>query len=534
MEFNLADLYESVAAAVPEREALVCGQRRLTYAQLDERANRLAHHFVACGIGAGDHVGLYLYNCTEYIEASLAAYKVRAVPINVNYRYVEEELAYLFDNADLKCLVYHREFSDKVAAVAASVNTLEVFVVVDDGSGADSAGLSPAVYDEALAASSGGGDFPERSADDIYILYTGGTTGMPKGVVWHHEDIFFGAFGGGSPMGEPVETPAQLAVAAREKPMQMTMLPVAPLMHGAAQWATFMGLYGGDKIILTAGHRFDPHEVWTLVETEKVQSLAIVGDAMARPLAEALSEDGHSYDISSLVVLGSGGAILSAAVKEEIRQHLPSIMVFDSFGVSETGMQGRGVESSGGPGPRFAVSPDTYVLDEDYRPVVPGSGQIGRLARSGHIPLGYYKDQEKTAETFVVANGVRYSLPGDMATVEEDGVITLLGRGSVCINSGGEKIFPEEVEAVLKAHPEVFDVVVVGVSDERWGQKVAAVVAPRSGCEPTLDSLADHCRTRLAGYKVPRQLHLVAEVLRSPSGKPDYRWARDTAEASPA
>jgi len=536
MEFNLADLLECVTDAVPEREALICGDDRLTFAELDERANRLAHHLTSIGIGAGDHIGIYLYNGTEYLETTLAAYKIRATPININYRYVEEELRYLFDNADLVALVHHREFAPGIAAVAPQVPKLTKFISVDDGSGADLSALGSQDYHEALAASKPERGFPPRKGTDVYIIYTGGTTGMPKGVMWQHEDLFFAALMGGNPYGPEPERPEQVGVNAAT-PGVVTMLPAAPLMHGAAQWATFIGLLGGGKIVLANSKKFDADLLWKLVEEEKVNTMAIVGDAMARPLAEALAKPGASYDTSSLRVVGSGGATYSEGVKAQLREQLPTTIFMDSFGGSEGGNQGQGVDANTpgtAPGPRFRADATTAVLDENNKPLAPGSGVIGMLARKGRIPLGYYNDPEKTAATFIEADGDRWVISGDMAAIEADGTITLLGRGSNCINSGGEKIFPEEVEAALRSHPGVFDAIVVGVPDQKWGERVAAVVHPRSGSELTLEDLNEHCRTKVARYKVARELHLVDEIMRQPSGKPDYKWAKSVATSGEA
>jgi acyl-CoA synthetase (AMP-forming)/AMP-acid ligase II len=525
MEFNLADLFESVVDAVPEREALVCGERRLTYLELDQRANELAHYLASQGIERGDHVGLYLHNCTEYIESSLAAYKLRAVPVNINYRYVETELEYLFDNADLAALIHHREFAQRIAAVASKTPKLRTLIAVEDGSGAQCAGVE---YEAALSQSSAKRDFPPRSAADLYILYTGGTTGMPKGVMWRQEDIFFAAMFGGNPYGPHPERPEDVAESAKARGV-VTMLPAAPLIHGAAQWASFIALYGGGKVVIAPGKRFDPQLIWRLAAKENVNSITIVGDAMARPLAEAL--EGQSFDLRGLRVIGSGGAILSEHVKDQLKKHLPGVVVMDNFGGSEAGAQGQHVgRGANDTAPRFRAEPTTVVVGmEDYRILEPGCGQVGWLARKGRIPLGYYKDSEKTAQTFVEVEGVRWAIPGDMAMVEADGTITLLGRGSACINSGGEKIFPEEVESALRSHPAVFDAVVVGVPDEKWGERITAVVQARPGADLTLETLADHCRASVAGYKVPRGLTLVDELVRQPSGKPDYRWAKSIA-----
>ena len=525
MQFNLADLFEGVADAVPEREALVCGKRRLTYRELDGRANRLAHYLAGEGIGRGDHIGLYLHNCTEYIEASLAAYKLRAVPVNINYRYIEAELAYLFDNADLVGLIHHREFAPRIASVLPNTPKLRTLIAVEDGTGAE---CHSAEYEARLVTSSPARDFPPRSADDLYILYTGGTTGMPKGVMWRQEDIFFAAMMGGNPYGPQPERPEEVAESAKTRGI-VTMLPAAPLIHGAAQWASFIAIYGGGKVVIAPGKRFDPQLIWQLAADEKANSITIVGDAMARPLAEALQ--GGSFELSSLRVIGSGGAILSEHVKDQLKQYLPGVVVMDNFGGSEAGAQGQHVgRGANGTAPRFRPEPTTTVLGiEDHRPLEPGCGEVGWLGRRGRIPLGYYKDPEKTANTFVEVDGVRWALPGDYAMIESDGTITLLGRGSACINSGGEKIFPEEVEAAVRSHPGVFDAVVVGVPDEKWGERVTAVVQPRDGQTLTLESLAEHCRSSVAGYKIPRGMTLVDELLRQPSGKPDYRWAKSVA-----
>ncbi|MBX7159930.1 MAG: acyl-CoA synthetase [Acidimicrobiia bacterium] len=515
--FSWADLFEIVADAVGEREALVVGDRHLSYAELDARANRLAHHLASLGVGAGDQLGLYLQNGVEYVESMLAAFKLRAVPVNVNYRYVEDELRYLFDDADLVGVVCEAQYVDRVDAVRADTPRLAWVLAAGDD------------YEAALAAQSPARDFGPRSGDDLYVIYTGGTTGMPKGVMWRQEDAFFACLRGGNPIGEPARTPEQLAVMVTSRP-GLKQMACAPLMHGAAQWTVFMALFGGDTAVLVPGG-FDPDAVLDTVAAEKVNVITIVGDAMARPLAESMARTPR--DLSSLYIIGSGGAIFSAAVQEQIKAQLPHITILDSFGVSETGYQGSKPPGDDDAAPRFAVDDTTAVLDSDLRPVEPGSDTVGMLARTGHVPLGYHKDPDKTAKTFVTdETGRRWALPGDMATVGADGVITLLGRGSQCINTGGEKVYPEEVESVLKGHPDVFDAVVVGVPDDRFGQRVAAVVAPAGGRHPTLDDVATHCRGALAGYKVPRDLVVVDEVQRSPSGKPDYRWARETAEGA--
>jgi acyl-CoA synthetase (AMP-forming)/AMP-acid ligase II len=401
--------------------------------------------------------------------------------------------------------------------------------MVEDGSGADPSALAPAEYESAVAAASPERDFAPRSSDDLFMIYTGGTTGMPKGVMWRQEDFFYTCLGGGNPTGQPVEKPEQVADNAMGRDPPMAQFIVAPLIHGAGQLGLFIGLNWGDKVVIAP--RFDPEEVWRTVERERVNTLFVVGDAMARPLAEHLAASPGEYDVSSLVYAGSSGAVLSGSVKEQLRAALPNLFIGESFGSTETGYQGieaQGVDSPPS-GRRFFMDARTAVFDDGGRRVAPGSGAVGRLAMRGRIPLGYYKDEAKTAKTFVEAEGQRWVMPGDMATVDADGTVIVFGRGSVCINSGGEKIYPEEVEQALKSHPDVYDAVVVGVPDERWGERVTAVVQARPGRSLSIEEIGAHCRSRIAGYKVPRSLVLVDQILRHPSGKPDYPWAKRVA-----
>jgi acyl-CoA synthetase (AMP-forming)/AMP-acid ligase II len=530
VEFNVADLLERVADTVPHHLALVCSERRLTYAELDIRANRLAHVLAAHGVGAGDHIALYLYNSTEYLEGMLAAFKLRAVPINVNYRYVDDELRYLLDDADANAVIFHREFGPRLAAIRPSLPRLLTFIAVDDGS-PPVAGDGADDYERALAAASPARDFAPRSPDDLYLLYTGGTTGMPKGVMWRHVDLFFGAMGGGGGGGAPIRTPEEIAERCRVA--RNRCVPICPFMHGTAHWVAFSSLLMGGTVIIPAEHHLDSIAVWRLVAREQANYIVIVGDAFARPLLDALSSpEGRALDLSCLHVVLSGGAILSPSLKRALVERLPSLMVVDGYGASETGGQGQSVVVAGGevpPAPRFRVGGDSQVLGPDLRPV--GVGVVGRLARRGHIPLGYYKDEAKTAATFPVVDGVRWAVPGDHAVVETDGSITLLGRGSASISTGGEKVYPEEVESVLKDHAGVLDALVVGMPDVDWGERVVAIVQPRAGEAPALDALQQHTRARLAGYKVPRQVVLVDAIKRSPAGKPDYRWAKELASS---
>jgi fatty-acyl-CoA synthase len=538
-QFNLADLFELVVDTVPDRPALVAGPVRLTYRQLDERANRFANHLAAAGIPTGAHVGILSYNRAEWAEAMIGCYKARTVPVNLNYRYVAPELRYVIDNADLELLVFERGLSSLVAAALDGFEPARPLqlVVVEDGSGpgdapgsdAPSTGaLGATPYEDALAAASPGRPVGPRSPDDIYVLYTGGTTGMPKGVLWRQEDIFFAAMGGGGWGAEPIRTADELAGRLdRSESGGVVMLVVAPLMHGNAQWVMWNAFMMAATAVLYTDHRYDPDALWRMIGEEGVVSIGLVGDAMARPLAEALaSAPPGTYDTSTLVVVGSGGAMLSATVKDELTKLLPNIMVMDRFGSSESGAQGAVEDAAGGP--RFVMSSDTSVLDDDLEPLLPGDGRIGRLARTGRIPIGYYKDEAKTLATFPVdARGVRWSVPGDLASVDADGTIVVHGRGSASINSGGEKIFPEEVEAAVKAHPDVFDAIVVGLPDDRFGERVAVVVQPRREvAAPALEAIQEHCRAHIAGFKVPRQMLVVEAIPLTAAGKPDAKAAK--------
>ena len=525
--FNLADMFEAAVDAFGDREYIVAAGERRTYAQMEERANRLAHFLAAQGIGPGDHVGIYALNCVEWVETAWAVFKLRAVWININYRYVKEELRYLFTNADLVALVHQADFSPQVAALLPELPDLKLVIGIDDGSGVP-LGEGTIPYEEALAQGSPERDFGPRSNDDYYILYTGGTTGMPKGVVWRHEDVFYALGGGVDPSTNTrVQRPEEMIEKGRAG--QVTLLPIAPLMHGATQWSILGQSLQGNRTILVP--KFDPHEVWRLVETERANSIMITGDAMGKPLVEALDEPGADYDLSSLFAVTSSAALFSAPVKDEFFRHLPNIIIVDAIGSSESGNNGMATMTKGETamksGPTVNVLGGTVVFDEDLKPVVPGSGTIGKIARTGDIPVGYYNDPVKSAEVFITVEGKRYSMPGDFATIEAGGTITLLGRGSVSINSGGEKIFPEEVESAVRSHPAVLDAIVVGAPDERWGQRVAAIIQPRGEEVPSLQEIQTYCRDRIAGYKVPRQLHVVEVIERSPSGKPDYRWAAD-------
>ncbi len=546
MQFNLADLFECVADHVPDHVAVVRGDERRTYRELDAAATRAAHGLGILGIAAGDHVGISLRDSIEHVEVMLACYKLRAVPVNVNYRYVTDEIAYLARDADLVALVSARSQGATMAGLEIALR-----IEVDDG-GPLSAGA--VAYEELRAGGSEARDFGPRSGDDHYVLYTGGTTGRPKGVVWRQEDIFFAALGGGNPGGPPIETPEAIGPGVLANPAgrvavfldpdapppPLVALALGPLIHASGQWSTLGTLLSGGAVVLYAEPHLDAAAVLDLVARERIVALNLVGDAVARPLVELLESRPDEWDTSSLVLLGSGGSILSGDVKDRLLAALPSVTaLIDGIGSSESPAQAVALTTRGGAPSaslRFTAKATTMVVDEDLRPVPAGAGIVGRLATTGRVPLRYLGDPERSARTFVEIDGKRWSLPGDMATIDADGTVQLLGRGSFCINTGGEKVYPEEVEAVVKAHPLVADAVVVGVPDPRWGERVAVIVAPpadaATGAGPTLEDVQAHCRTQLAGYKTPRVLHVVDEIVRLPTGKADYTWAREVVTRS--
>ncbi len=544
MEFNFADVHEAIAAAIPERESIVFRDRRFSHAQVAGRSRRLASFLAGLGLGVRrerralanhesgqDHLALYLYNSNEYLEGMLGAFKSRVAPLNVNYRYVEEELLYLFQNAGARAVLYHAEFAPRIAAIRPRLPELEILIQVADDSGHP---LLPGAidYEAALASGSRGPDL-RPSADDLYILYTGGTTGMPKGVLWRSADIYVAAMGGRKPDGGEYASLDEVAAAAKAGGRLRTLLG-PPLMHGAAQWAAFMMIGSGNTIVIPSdSKRLDPDDVLATIERERCATLTIVGDAFARPLLDQLAR--RRYDLSSLLVIGSGGAPLSTAHKRELLERLPHVTVLDSIGSSETGAQGShpsnkdGGVSTG----TFRPGPGACVLSEDLRrALAPGDGELGWFAQRGRVPLGYLGDAEKTARTFPVIDGVRHSVPGDRARYRADGLIEVLGRDSVTINSGGEKIFAEEVEHALKQHPAVYDCVVAGRPSERWGQEVVAIVQLRERASAREADLLAEARKHVARYKLPRAFVFRDRIQRSPSGKADYRWAREQAGGS--
>jgi acyl-CoA synthetase (AMP-forming)/AMP-acid ligase II len=535
--FNLAAIHEAIAEVIPERECLVFRDRRFSWALTTDRTRRLAALLRDAGLGCRrereelrnwesgqDHLALYLHNGNEYLEGMLGAYKARCAPFNVNYRYVEEELLHLFEDAQARAVIFHACFAPTLAKIRPRLSRVKLWLQVADESGNP---LLPGAldYEQALAGSS-----PESprglAPDDLYILYTGGTTGTPKGVLWRQEDIFRAALSAGRGLGsiQDMQARAQAAPGPRS-------LPSPPFMHGAAHWVAFnMWYVGGTVVVQSQVDRLDPDDIWSTAEREKVNSLTIVGDAFGRPLLDQLRK--KPYDLSNLRMLTSGGAILTASLKDQFLEALPGLRILDALGSSETGAQASHFSAAGDKAStgRFNLSPGNTVLARDLSGALePGSREVGWLARRGHLPLGYYRDAEKTQRTFPVVDGERYSVPGDLARVNADGSLQLLGRDSVTINSGGEKIFAEEVEHALKHHQAVYDAVVVGTPSQRWGSQVTAVVQLCPGCRPDDEDLRQGVRAHLAGFKVPKAFVYVERIVRSPSGKADYRWAERTA-----
>ena len=541
-QFTVPAAADAVAAVIGDREFIIQGDRRYTYAQIVERSNRLAAYLHSRGLGckterselAGhevgqDLLGIYAYNGPEYVEGMLGAWRARVAPFNVNYRYVKSELQYLLADSGATALLYHAAFAPRVADVLPQLPKLRVLIQIADESGND---LVHGAVDYESIVRSGPSDPPpvEPSPDDLYVLYTGGTTGMPKGVLWRAHDIFMTSFGGRSLYtGDVIGSLDDIAKGAAESPGTRLMI-LPPLMHGAAQWATFTAMNTGQSVVFSSvTSRLDPDDVVATIERESVLAVTVVGDAMARPLADAIERS--SADLSSLAVVANGGALLTPTAKQRLIDIKPGLIVVDGVGSSETGaqmshMSAPGAVSTG----KFTAGPDTSVASEDLSSILePGHDGMGWLAQRGYVPLGYKGDAAKTAATFPVIDGVRYAVPGDRARHLADGAVELLGRDSVTINSGGEKIFAEEVESAVASHPAVADVVVAGRPSERWGHEVVAIVALVDGATADAQELIEHAAGVIARYKLPKAVVFRPVIERSPAGKADYRWAREQA-----
>jgi len=538
MAWTLADVWEAVAASQPERPALVQADRVITWREFDERADALAAYFIAKGMSRQAKVAGYLYNGPEYLESYFAAFKGGFAPVNTNYRYGPEEVRYLFDNADAEAVVFHAGFTELLEKIRPQLPKVKAWVAVAEPGHPVPAWADD--YDTIVAKVPA--QRPVRapwgvSGDDLLLLYTGGTTGMPKGVMWRQDDLFqvLGA-GGNAALGIPPATSIAELIARIHGPehLRATMMTCAPLMHGTGQFSAFIALNGGGTVCVLPSRKFNAIELWNEVQRLKITNIVIVGLAFSTPMLEALDANPDSWDLSSVRAMSSSGSMWSYENKKGLLSHIPQAMIADSFGSSEAVGLGASASAAGAEAQTaaFMLGPNTAVFTEDGRRVEPGSGERGLVAVTGFLPLGYYKDEEKTAKTFKVIEGVRWSIPGDWAEVNTDGTLKLLGRGSVCINTGGEKVFPEEVEEALKRHATVRDAVVVGVPDARFGERICAVVEPEAGAETTLAELSQHVHSQLAGYKAPRELVVVESIGRAPNGKVDYKAIKDRALAA--
>jgi fatty-acyl-CoA synthase len=544
--FNLSTVFATLAKTLPDHRVLIWRDREWTYAQMDARVDGVAHYLASVGLGCHtererlpghesgqDHVGLYLRNGNEYLESMIGAYRARVAPFNVNYRYVEAELVYLLDNAKARALVYSAEFAPRVAAIRDQLPHLEFLIQVADHSGQP---LLPGAvdYESIVVTPPPASGMPTPSGDDLYILYTGGTTGMPKGVLWRQNDIFVSSMGGRSfGTDDALASYDELADRAAKAAGFTSLLLIPPFMHGAAQWAAFQIMtMGGWVAIPDDVESIRADQILALAEREKVMSIPVVGDAIARPLVDEIERG--NYDLSGLVSISNGGAPLTPAVRNRIAAALPNLLIIDAVGASESGMQMNMMATESGANAMATFNPgsETAVVAVDFSRVLGPGGDEGWLARRTLIPLGYLGDAEKTARTFPVIDGVRWSVPGDRARFLADSRIELLGRDSVTINSGGEKIFAEEVEAAMAEHLDVYDVVVAGRPSERWGNEVVAIVQLREGRDPSDEDLLDTCQRHVARYKLPKVIIRTAKVQRSPAGKADYRWANEIAAES--
>jgi fatty-acyl-CoA synthase len=535
--WNYADIWERVAERLPDAQALVQGDRVLTWGEVDGRADGVARTLLDAGIDRQDKLAIYLYNCPEYLEAMFAAFKVSMVPVNTNYRYEQDELVYLWDNSDTVAVVFHGSFAEKIDPIRHKVG-VHTWLWVDDGSGPCPDWAT--AYEEVAASGDGRVSAPwDRDGEDLNFLYTGGTTGMPKGVMWRQDDLIRATLGAVSPTFREGEATLDVVDAAVTGP-GMVQMPACPLMHGTGQFTSLIFLSQGGSCVMLESRNFDVEEMLSTIEARKVNSIAIVGDAFAKPMLQALDANPGRWDISSLIAVTSSGVMFSEEVKQGLLEHHPYMMLVDVFSSSEALGLGQSVSGSSGTSTtaKFVLGENARVIGEDGADVVPGSGQTGKVAVRGFTPVGYYKDEEKSKATFVTIDGDTYSIPGDFAMVEEDGTLVLLGRGSQCINTAGEKVFPEEVEEVLKRHESVHDAVVVGLPDDKWGQSVNAVVELWPGAELDEDTLIGHVKANLSSFKAPKRVVTIDTIGRAPNGKVDYKrltaYAGDQLGAAPS
>jgi fatty-acyl-CoA synthase len=531
--WNFAEVWETVAELIPDAQAQVQGDRRFTWREFDERANGVADVLLQAGVVEQDKVAQYLYNCPEYLESMFGIWKAGCAPVNTNYRYADDELVYLWDNADAVAVVFHGSFAPTIERIRDRLDMVRLWLWVDDGDEPCPAWAVP--YEQGATA------HPERvvppwgrSGDHLYMLYTGGTTGMPKGVMWRQDDLFRNVVGAGFDA-RVRDGEADMAIIRERVQGPGTVgLPACPLMHGTGCMTQLIVLSGGGSVVTLEGRGFEVEELLDTIEREKVNAIAIVGDAFGKPILRALEADPDRWDLSSLFMIASSGVMFSEQTKQGLIARNPTMMIVDAFSSSEAVGMGQSVSSAGGTADTatFMVGENTRVVDEAGHDVTPGSGEIGRVAVGGFQPIGYYKDDAKTAATFLTIDGRRYSVPGDFAQVEADGSITLLGRGSVCINTGGEKVFPEEVEEVLKTHESVLDAVAVGVPDEKFGEAITAMVELVPGAELDEEAVIGHVKSKLASYKAPKRVVVVPTIGRAANGKVDYKRLKADAYAA--
>ena len=534
MEIHYATLWEKYADSLADRDAVIHGTTRRTWAAYEDRAARLAAGFAAAGLGHDSKIGMYLFNGNEYLETQFAGMKLRGVPINVNYRYLDEELLYLLDNSDAEALVFHSSLSDRVARIQQRATKVKIWVEVDDGGES----LPGAIRYEDLIADHPPAPRIKRNSDDLYMLYTGGTTGMPKGVMYDIGGMLQGLMKSAFPilgLGLPeIEEVPALVEKLHADGGAFASIPACPLMHGTGMWlGALIPHLAGAPVITLESRSLDAHELLSTAVREKVGQITIVGDAFAKPIIKALAEardEGKPYDLSHLRFMMSSGVMWTSEVKEQLLEWHDMLLI-DAMGSTE-GSMGTQLTARGNIGQtaKFAMNPTTKVFTEDGREVEPGSGETGMVAAGGSVPLGYFKDEAKSAATFKTIDGVRYSFPGDWARVEADGSLTLLGRGSNCINTAGEKVYPEEVEESIKRHDDVVDCLVVGLEDEKFGQRVTAVASLKGTDAVSGEDLREFLRDKLAAYKMPKQIIIVDQVRRAPNGKADYKWARGVLE----
>jgi len=537
MEVQFATLWEKTSDLIPDKPALICGDVTRSWRQYEDRASRLATLLTEHGLGDDSKVGLYLHNSNEYLEAQFSVFKIKGVPINVNYRYKQDELVYLLDNSDAEAVFFQACYWEQINAIKDRLPKVKLFIKVDDGTEVSDQGKDILGYEECIK-SKEPMERIKRSEDNIYMLYTGGTTGMPKGVMYQHGSFISSMFktllGMGFPVPEDFDSLPENTIKLSNENMLPVSMVACPLMHGTGMWlGAYLPLLTGGTVVTIPQLGFDPDVLWKEVERTKSTTVVIVGDAFAKPLMDSLNNAKQSnkpYDISSVNLMISSGVMWSSEVKKGLLEHNDMVLI-DAMGSTEGGM-GASISTKEAPAEtaKFSINPGVIVITDDGKHVEPGSGEMGKIGTSGLVPLGYFKDPEKSAETFKEVDGVRYSFPGDYALVEADGSITLLGRGSNCINTAGEKVYPEEVEEAVKRHDNIYDCLVVGVEDEKFGQRVVALASFKKDSEVSEQDLISFTREHLAGYKLPKQVLFVQEVMRAPNGKANYKWAKEKAK----